>query len=220
MSIRHSDGHVILAVNNAADASTADLKVWDITDAGTITALTDVITNADNRQLAQLYINQGTNDLYVLYGGKAAGSDAWTGSTAVTVNICYKKSTDGGTSWGSETCVNTNAASVLRSIETDIGGTCSLFLPVWVNAPDNDLLTNPAAGIPIYDGSCATPTPVPTATPSGLPDGGPAFVSNTVNLNTGVAMYFGGGTPSVTQGDPSNFWSMSQALANFTVAMS
>ena len=96
--IRHSDGHALVAVWNSRDVATADLKTWDITDSGTITAKTDIVTNTDDCNLIHLYIDQATNNVYAVYVGKSDGSEV----IGTTAGIYYKVSTDGMATWGSE----------------------------------------------------------------------------------------------------------------------
>ena len=96
--VRHSDGHLILVAWNSRDVSTADLKVWDINGAGSITAKTDVVTNADDCQCALLAITQGADTLVVVYLGKSDGSEV----VGTSVGVYGKTSTDGGATWGAE----------------------------------------------------------------------------------------------------------------------
>lgn len=104
---RKSDGHIILAAWNNRDTATADLQMWDIDGSGSITALTDVVTNSDDCQVACLYIDQLTDYLYVFYLGKSDGSE----TTGTRQSFAYKRSTDGGSSWESEVIALASAAS-------------------------------------------------------------------------------------------------------------
>ncbi len=94
-SVRHSDGHLILAAVSLRDNAASTHQVFDITDTSTITTKTAITTNIDDHYNPQVCIDQGTNDIYVAYNGKRDGSE--TMDTSTTVN--YTKSTDGGTSW-------------------------------------------------------------------------------------------------------------------------
>jgi hypothetical protein len=96
--VRHSDGHLIVLAWNAHDVSTADLKCWDINGSGSITAKTDVITNADDVQGTFLFIDQATDDLFAFYLGKSDGSE----TVGTSVGVYGKRSTDGGATWGAE----------------------------------------------------------------------------------------------------------------------
>lgn len=142
-AIRLSDGHLILAVWNLYDNAVAHLAVWDINGAGSITQKTHVLTNSDNSFLASVFINQNTDDIYVAY--------ARGGTIEATVTIYYKKSDDGGGSWGGETAMQANAADDERWISCGAmkaawGGK---FLPVWFNDDINDLFCNTDNGISI-----------------------------------------------------------------------
>lgn len=109
-AVRHSDGHIIIAYHSNDDTTTDDLRVWDINPADTLakTQKTNVFTNrADSAQTA-VFIDQSTDDIYIAYIG-----DGWVGSC----NIYYKKSTDGGSTWGSETQFNENAADDNRLVQ-------------------------------------------------------------------------------------------------------
>lgn len=141
--VRLSDGHLIFAAWNEYDVVTADLKVWDINGTGSITAKTDVITNADDTFLASVFINQVNDDIYTAYAeGTAAES---------LVKVYYKKSVNGGANWGSRTTLQANTEDDERWISAGTmkatwGGK---FQPFWFNDDLNDLFTNPDYGISI-----------------------------------------------------------------------
>lgn len=142
-AIRHSDGHLICAAWTAHDDAGADLKVWDITNAGTITAKTDVVTNSDDCMCVGIYIDQLTNHIYVAYIGKSDGSE----TIGTSVNVYYKKSTDGGTSWGAETLLS-DAAGNFNQLSVALSGTgASRFEPIWADAGNTDVLTNYANSV-------------------------------------------------------------------------
>lgn len=148
-SIRHSDNHLILVAWNDYDTSTADLQAWDINGAGSITAKTNVVTNSDDALNCCVFIDQNTGDIYVGYNGKSDGSE----TQGTSVHAYYKKSTDGGGSWGSETVLSASSNNK-RRLWSDLGGTSSRFMPVWyVSAgpsietnKDNSVAISPPAG--------------------------------------------------------------------------
>ncbi len=152
--IRLSDGNLILAFWNAYDASTADLQVYDIANAASITALTNIITNEAESIGASVFINQVNNDIYVTYfSGTAAGS---------LVAAFYQKSTDGGTNWGGEVAMQVDAEDDERWIsagcmKASLGGK---FQPVWFNDDLNDIFTNSGNGVSIA-ASAGAPTFIP-----------------------------------------------------------
>jgi hypothetical protein len=135
---RHSDNHVILAAWSELDAATADLKVWDIGGSADITAKTDVVTDLDESAQVAVFINQQTSppEIYVAYlkGG------TWT----ATVDVKYKKSTDGGAAWGSEQTYSEAAADNLGAVWAGIsvGDAGGKFQPCWFNDDLNDLFVN------------------------------------------------------------------------------
>lgn len=140
---RHSDNHIILVAWNDTGSSTGDIICYDITDKDTFTAKTDVITNSASGGIS-IMINQQNDDLYVAYMNP---NSTWT----LTVDCVYKKSTDGGSNWGTETAMSADTADDLRWITAghmvlNAGGK---FQPVWFNDDLTDLLTNTDNGISI-----------------------------------------------------------------------
>jgi hypothetical protein len=153
--IRHADNHLILCQWNAHDAATADLKAWDINGAASITALTDVNTDADDCAGVALFIDQSTTDLYAAYLGKADGSETF----GTSVGVYYKKSTDDGATWGAETPLAETVTLHLNMLTCDMGGTATRFMPVWFDETNDDLITNYVNSIAI--GAVATKAPPP-----------------------------------------------------------
>lgn len=151
---RHSDNHIILIAWNDQDATTADLLCWDINGEASITAKTNVLTNSAESVVAGLCINQVNNDLYAFYFRGGTWLD--------TVTLYYKKSTDGGTTWGTETAFSADAADDLRyfattrSISATLGGR---VIAQWQNDDTGALKTN-------KDNSIAVAAP--TAAASGV----------------------------------------------------
>lgn len=132
---RHSDNHVILAAWSEIGA-VADLKVWDIGGTGDVTAMTNVVTDLDEAAQVAVFINQQNDDIYVAYlkGG------TWES----TVDAVYKKSTDGGTTWGSEQAYSEAAADDIRALWAgiSIGPDGGRFQPVFFNDDLDDLFVN------------------------------------------------------------------------------
>lgn len=133
-AVRHSDGHMILIactyINNAA----GDLRVYDINGSGSIVAKTDVQTNHLIQGIA-LTIDQNTDDLYVAYGDSTNG--------ATLVDIYYKKSSDGGVTWGSAVQFNVTAGP-WRDVGSalSIGSSEGRFMPIFYNGVSFDTYTN------------------------------------------------------------------------------
>lgn len=132
-AMRHSDGHLILAFWNAHLTAAADLQVYDINGAGSITAKTDVMTNNSKVCGVALHVDQANDDLYVFVQGKSDGSE-----TPHTNGRIYRwLSADDAATWGSETLVVDNTwATPNASAECDLGsGSGAPVLPrvhsVW-----------------------------------------------------------------------------------------
>ncbi len=129
---RHSDGHAILVLREQHNSSAMDLAVHDITNIVTFSKKTDVNTNTFNYGICCLLINQQNDDLYVAY------------TTGTTVGaIKYKKSDDGGGTWGSESdmSVTSDDHRVIfggTSVQDDGGR----WMPIWYNDDLDDLVTN------------------------------------------------------------------------------
>lgn len=130
-SIRHSDGHLIVVARDGASG----LRCWDF-DGSTATEKTAVHSNTEEYAVG-LFIDQNTGDLYVAYLGKADGSE----TPQNTVGVYYKVSTNGGTSWGSETAV-AETLDDHRALWVGQGGTSSRFYPIWFNDDLNDIMAN------------------------------------------------------------------------------
>ena len=143
-TVRHSDGHILLAAWNAFDVSTADLKFYDITpDAldltGKITTKTDVISNADDCAHCAVSIDQTDNTIYVAYLGKDDGTE----TIGSEVHVFYKSSADGGGAWSAATQLATTLDDH-RAVWADLGHSYTgLFSPTWFNDDLNTIVTDP-----------------------------------------------------------------------------
>jgi hypothetical protein len=111
-SIRHSDGHLILAACSERDTATADHQVWDINGTGSITAKTAITTNIDDHYYPSVFIDQLTDHIYVAFNGLRDGSEV----LGTTSKVYYTKSTDGGATWsaGSTAYMEGAAAAVVQ----------------------------------------------------------------------------------------------------------
>lgn len=155
--IRLSDGHLIFAAWSKKDDAAADLMVWDINGAGSITAKTNVITNEAESVCVSVLINQINDDIYVAY---------FSGTTWESeVKAFYQKSVDGGANWGGEQAMQADAEDDERWISAgcmkDAAGWYGKFQPVWFNNDLNDLFTNTDNGV-----SLVPAPPPPTIKPS------------------------------------------------------
>ena len=147
--LRLSDKHIILAAWSDVDVTTADLKIFDIA-VGTTTVVTktDVVTNADDCVCAALFIDQNTDDLYCAYLGNEDGSQTF--KTSLTA--FFKKSTDDGATWGSQTTYQEDTADDERYI--DAGSSTpdmaeGRFQPGFFNDDLNDFFVNKGNSVEI-----------------------------------------------------------------------
>lgn len=144
--IRLSDGHLILSAWSQWNNAASDLKVWDINGAGSITAKANVITDEAENFTVSVFINQISDDLYITY---AQGTDATT-----LVKCSYKKSTNGGTAWGSEINMQADAEEDIRWVSAGAMKAAweGKFQPIWFDDDDDDLFTNADNGISLRAG--------------------------------------------------------------------
>lgn len=133
---RHTDNHTILMVWSELDTATADLRVWDIEDNSSITAMTDVVSNLAESAGVAVLINQQNSDIYVAY--------LKGGTWQATVDVKYKKSTDGGTTWGDETSYSEASADDIRALWAgiSIGDEGGNFQPMFYNHDLADMFVN------------------------------------------------------------------------------
>ena len=183
-AVRHSDKHVIVTFWSTIDGSGADLFCYDITAdsiaAPTITAKTNVSAGAGSDDQAQcaVSINQNNDDIYVAVIGKSDGSETWEAS----VHVYYYKSADDGASWDAQVVVSTTLDDH-RLIFADLGGTSSLFLPVWFNDDLNTLVTDSAKGVAFAPSASAAITGTITAsvTETDIVNGGKTLIITLTN---------------------------------------
>lgn len=94
-----ANNKILLAAWTAADTANADLRFWSI-DESSITEGTNIVLNSvDDQGMVALGLATDTTTIYAFYGGKSDGSETFPTS----INIYYKTSTNGGTTWGDET---------------------------------------------------------------------------------------------------------------------
>jgi hypothetical protein len=134
-SVRHSDGHLIVAAWSARDSATGDFRTFDITSAAAITELTALATDKDDSYYPGVHIDQSTNAIYVAYIGKLDGSETLDSAAGVY----YAKSTDGGTTWIKDLPYSA-AVSDWRNLWTPPSG--PRFAVAWRDISAVDLVTN------------------------------------------------------------------------------
>jgi hypothetical protein len=152
-SIRHSDNHIIFAAWNLLDNVGSRLKIIDIDPASpaangsTLVAKTDVIIDIAEYAQCCVFINQNNGDIYVGY----LGGSTW----ATNAEVYYKKSTDGGTTWGTQTRIDVTLDDS-RAIWSGLGGTNTRFMPAWQNDDLDDIYVNKDNSVEIVAASGRT----------------------------------------------------------------
>lgn len=102
VTVRKSNNDIYLAYGaGVAAAGTADIRTA-IYSSGSWSAKTAVISSQNTLTNLSLTIRDGTDDAYVAYLKGTAGS---------SMNVYYKRSTDGMTSWGNEAQLNSTVTN-------------------------------------------------------------------------------------------------------------
>ena len=126
-TIRHSDNHVLVAALTSTGASAVnDILTADIdTVTPTVTAKTDVLTNAPNLFDVCVMIDKNSSDIYVGYIGGDAGD-----TFATALGIRYKVSKDGMTTWESAVTLSDNLGHY-RNLNCDLVVNGGRWEPMW-----------------------------------------------------------------------------------------
>jgi len=135
---------VYLAINNALNTAGADLVCYKYTASSNSWAsqgniYTDIGTaNMD----VKMGVDANKGDLYAVYS---------RGTWEATVDIYYKKSTDNGVNWGTETQVSSSTADDWRTMSTNFRSDERIYA-VWFDDDVNYLFGNTVADIsPNYE---------------------------------------------------------------------
>jgi hypothetical protein len=124
--VRHSDGHLILVKQSTRDVAAGTHQVFDITSTASIATKTAIVSSGDDHYYPQIFIDQGTDTLYVAYNGKRDGSEVLD----TTTKVYYTKSTDGGTTWSAgDTAYMEGAAGIVLQVWTPKMG--HRFCAMW-----------------------------------------------------------------------------------------
>lgn len=108
-AVRNSDGHLLLLAWENADTVNAKLRCWDVNGAASITEKTNVVTaSTDDQAMCALGIDTDADTLYAFYAGKTDGTE----TAYSALNVYYKTSANGGTTWGAETLLSGAARPV------------------------------------------------------------------------------------------------------------
>ena len=164
-SVRHSDGHIVVAGWNLENNAAADLQVADLTvDNITTPAISnevDILTNQDDAGgTPGVFINQQNDDVYV---GYIKGTAFFA-----TVEMFYQLSTDDLASWDGEVAMSEDGLKDIRSSHAGrtVGDDGGRFQPSWFVDGDFDVLVNETNDVVIAaveGGAPALPVEVPAA---------------------------------------------------------
>jgi hypothetical protein len=109
------------------DTVTADLRVFDIANAGSIVQKTDIITNKDDISSTNIFIDQRTNHVYVCHAGLSTGTQTWPGQTGFFAHV----SKDNMTTWSADFLVGQyNQDFNIKQTFCPPMGAC--FMPAWM----------------------------------------------------------------------------------------
>lgn len=108
-SVRHSDGHLIVATISERDTGTSDHQVFDINGTGSITEKTAITTNIDDHYYPAVFIDQSTDDIFVAFNGLRTGGE----TLGTTSKVYYTTSSDGGANWSAGSTAYMEGAAAL-----------------------------------------------------------------------------------------------------------
>jgi len=138
-SFYKSTDDIYLAGNTKPDGGTGyPLKAYKFTESSrSWSTLANIAAVAEALQVT-MAVDENNGDLYTVY--------IRGGSAGATTNVYYKKSTNGGTSWGDEIELNISAADDYRYVRTNLTSNERIYA-VWYDDDDNDLFGNTVADI-------------------------------------------------------------------------
>ena len=152
-AVYKSTGDIYLTVVNSVDSSSGDILSYVFSDSSrTWTQKTDCITNALVAQ-AKTFVDEGTGDIYCIYNKS-------TSSALFNSDVYYKKSTDGMTTWSTETQINSTYDDN-RIIRANLNNNERLFV-CWFNDDTNDLYCDTAVDLTPPSGGGILDTQLPT----------------------------------------------------------
>ncbi len=143
-AIRHSDGHLIVALCTDLDSATGDFRVFDIDGAGSITELTAIATNIDDLYYPSVFVADN-DQIYIAYTGKRDGSQ----TLGTTASVFYALSSDGGSTWSAGDTAYSVGSATYRQTHAPLNG--ERFIVMWREATGTNLLTNYDNSVEIGD---------------------------------------------------------------------
>lgn len=134
-TIRHSDGHLLVAWMNDFNTAGEDFRFRDIAALDNHPIATNLTTNIPNMYYPSIFINQDTGYIYIIYIGKSDGSQ----TLLTTASVWYALSKDGGLTWTMDIPYSTSATDY-RQTWTPLSG--ERFMAVWMDISALSLITN------------------------------------------------------------------------------
>jgi len=139
-AVRHSDSHILLVFHGFNDDPSDDLITYDLTvddiDTPTWSQGDQLFTNVGEQAQVAIFINQQNDDVYIawLSGG------TWESS----VDVVYKKSTDGMDSWGAEQSYSEDGPVDFRGLQAGrtVGDSGGRYQPIFYNDDSTDIWVN------------------------------------------------------------------------------
>ncbi|MBP7842409.1 DUF2341 domain-containing protein [Candidatus Woesebacteria bacterium] len=130
-TIKKSTGNVYLTLANQTANAANDVEFWSFTDSGrSWTQGTSLFTNDTTVMMPAPIMDETTGDIYVAY---------LRGSLAADMGVYFKKSTDGGSTWGAESVALEGFKDDYKSLRTNLLSTNKLGV-VYYNDDLNDIL--------------------------------------------------------------------------------
>jgi hypothetical protein len=140
-SLKKSSGDIYLTFANYTNNAANDIEFWNFLDnTRTFSKGTDVYSNTANAVMPTTLIDESSGDIYVAY---------LRGTLAATMNVYYKKSSDGGSTWSVES--QTLSPGIYDDVMALRGNLLSdkrLYV-FWYNDDLNDIYGNTVAKIEV-----------------------------------------------------------------------
>ncbi len=146
-TIKKSTGNVYLSLANQTANAANDIEFWSFTDSGrTWSQQTNLFTNDTTVMMPAPIMDETTGDIYVAYLRGTLNSD---------MSVYTKKSTDGGTTWSTEsTALNLGYIDDFKTLRTNLLSSTRMYV-TWMNDDMNQVMgkTVPfiASGAPDVD---------------------------------------------------------------------
>ncbi len=180
-TIRKSTGDVYLAFANQTNNAANDIAFWSFDESARsgFSQGADLFTNDISVMMPAPLVDENTGDIYVSY---------LRGTLNSAMNVYYKKSTDGGASWGDESAKLNEFADDHKGVRTNLLSGSRLYV-VWYNDDLNDIY-----GSTIMDGAEVS---IDNALTDGTDEFGPSPSSVFISDQEGYVFYIDAGNDLV-----------------------